>query len=321
MGQLLRALSNPRLIVSYLGHRGCFRSMSDEVYLGICYRAYIGKKLNLTHPRGFNEKLQWLKINDRNPAYTMMVDKYQVKQWVANTIGEEYVIPTLAAWESVDEIDLSLLPECFVLKTNHDSGCVAICSNRNTFDFESRKNILRARMQRNYFWGGREWPYKNVKPLIFAEAFLDPKSVCDCPASDSREKSNDISADLVDYKFMCFGGKVKCIFTCSGRSSGDMRVDFFDLEWNHLPFARHYPTSEIPPEAPQNLKKLIDAAEKLSQGIPFVRVDFYEVSGRNYFGEMTFYPGSGLEEFSPEDWDIVLGDWIDLNTAYCVVKQ
>ena len=261
------------------------------------YRSSIGKKLNLDNPATFNEKLQWLKIHDHNPLYPMLVDKYRVKQWVADRIGEEHVTRTYAMWESAEDIDITGLPERFVLKTNHDSGGVAICRNRSTFDLESAKKKLAKHLKVNYFWRTREWPYKDVKPCVFAEEYLEP---------------TEGTSDLTDYKLMCFGGKVRCEFTCTDRAEGNLHVDFFDTDWNHLPFTRHYPNAEVAPDAPARLREMVADAEKLSEGIPCVRADFYEVAGQYYFGEMTFLPGGGMEEFDPDCWDVELGSWIEL---------
>lgn len=280
---------------------GIDKLLSDETYLRLQYRALVGRRLDLPNPTGFNEKLQWLKLYDRNPLYTTLVDKCAVKNWVAERGGERYIVPTYAVWEYVEDIDLSVLPERFVLKTNHDCGGIAICRNRSDFDFDAAKRKLAKHLKHNYFWGCREWPYKNVKPCVFAEKYLNPSG----PAEE-----------IIDYKIMCFGGKARCAFTCTGRATGDLRVDFFDLEWNHLPFERHYPNADVEPDAPSSLVEMCDLAEVLARDIPFVRVDFYEVAGEPRFGEMTFYPGAGLEEFTPEEWDERLGSWIDLSMAY-----
>lgn len=274
--------------------------MDDEHYLSLCYKAFIGRKPDLRNPKSFNEKLQWLKLHDRNPLYTMLVDKYQVKKWVAGLIGERHVARTYGVWKSVNEIDISGLPERFVLKTNHDSGGIAICSDRETFDFKRAKLKLSRSISRNFYWAGREWPYKNVRPLVFAEEYLEPDIVI---------------GDLVDYKFMCFNGEPRCVFTCSGRAKKDLRVDFFDMDWNHLPFRRHYPNAVIPPAIPVHFQEMAETARRLTGGggIPFVRVDFYEAKDCFMFGEMTLFPGCGFEKFYPEEWDELLGSWIDLS--------
>ena len=291
-----KMLANPWVIYSYLTARGAFHWVPDALHCSLLYHAALGRWPDLRNPRTFNEKLQWLKLHDRNPLYNTLVDKYAVKEWVAERIGPEYVARTYAVWERAEDIDISGLPEKFVLKTNHDCGGVAVCRDRALFDLEVARRKLARRLGTNYYWGGREWPYKDVKPLIFAEEYLDPGE----------------SDDLTDYKLMCFSEKVRCSFTCTSRAKGDLRVDFFDIEWKHLPFTRHYPNADVAPSRPENYGEMVRAAEMLSTGIPFVRVDFYEAGGRPYFGEMTLYPGSGFEEFDPPEWDERLGSWIEL---------
>lgn len=296
--ELKRYMQNPRLLLAKL----CGKMMrgtleDDERYLKLLYRARIGHPLNLDNPRTFNEKLQWLKLHDRNPLYTTLVDKCDVKPWVAEKIGWEHVVPTLGVWNSFDEIDFSSLPERFVLKCTHDSGGLAICRDRTTFDMAAARRKIERSLAKNFYWSGREWPYKNVKPRVIAEEYLDA--------------GNGVF-DIVDYKFMCFGGTARCAFTCTGRAERDLRVDFFDLDWKPLPFTRHYPASDLLPKPPTRLREMIAMSECLANGIPFARADFYEVNGKAYFGELTFYPGSGMEEFEPESWDAELGDWIRL---------
>lgn len=300
MNKFQKLINNPAMFYQLLAGWGLTDWIPDAPHLKMLYRAFLGEKLDLDNPSTFNEKLQWLKIHDRNPLYTTLVDKYRVKQWVSDRIGAEHVTKTYAMWEHAEDIDISGLPERFVLKTNHDCGGVAICRDRASFDLESAKRKLSKHLKTNYFWRTREWPYKNVKPCVFAEEYLDP---------------DEGKGDLTDYKVMCFGGKVRCEFTCTGRAGGDLHVDFFDKDWNHLPFTRHYPNAEVPPEAPARLKEMVADAERLSADIPFVRADFYEVAGQYYFGEMTLYPNSDFERFEPSEWDRKFGTWIDLEKA------
>lgn len=302
MNALFKAIKNPARVYDWLAPVPLSHCVPDSIHLLLMWKSVYGMKakLRLDSPISFNEKLQWLKLHDRNPLYNMLVDKYRVKPWVAERIGSEYVTETYACWERAEDIDVSGLPERFVLKTNHDCGGVAVCSDRRGFDLETARGKLAKHLRTNYYWGGREWPYKDVKPLVFAEEYLEPGE----------------SGDLVDYKFLCFSGEARCSFTCSSRAKGDLRIDFFDREWNHLPFTRHYPNADTVPKRPGSYGEMLAAAERLSSGIPFVRVDFYESGGRPYFGEMTFYPGSGFEEFEPEEWDERLGSWIDLSLAY-----
>ena len=449
MSKLGKFIENPFIGFRQPKIQDAIRWMSDDAYLKLVYRARIGRKLDLDNPKTFNEKLQWLKIHDRNPLYTKLVDKAEVKPWVAERIGWEHIVPTLGVWDSFDEIDFDALPDRFVLKCTHDSGGLAICRDKATFDIEAARKKIEKSLAVNYYWRTREWPYKDVKPRILAEEYLDPnesggdlydyklfrftdgrlvtlamtdrytdgalsktffddewhalpigegdhptKPELAKPAAFEQMKelasklgegmpfvrvdfyesngglyfgemtfypnsgfeqfdpnewdvafgswidltevagggwllvsetaalwlhedagSNHAAQampDLTDYKVMCFGGRARCVFTCTGRAEGDLHVDFFDTSWNHLPFTRHYPNADVPPEAPGRLKDMLVMAERLAEGIPFVRTDFYEVAGELFFGEMTFYPGSGLEEFDPYCWDAELGSWIEL---------
>jgi len=280
-----------------LSRRGYLKFLSDKIYLKLMYRCVFNKKLNLKNPQTFNEKLQWLKLYDRKDIYTKMVDKYEVKEYVANLIGEEYIIPTLGVYDQFDEIPFDELPDKFVIKCTHDSGGVVICKDKNTFDKEEAKEKIVPRLNRNYYKRGREWPYKNVKPRIIIEEYLD----------------DGINEDLNDYKLMCFNGKVQCSFVCTERRSEEgLKVTFFDLNWKKMPFERRYPSSTKQIEKPSNYEEMIKLAEILSKDIPFVRVDFYNINGNIYFGEMTFFPGSGTEEFTPVEYDAKLGSLIKL---------
>ena len=297
MSKLYNFITNKRLRFSYLTAMGLTHWMSDERFLKKEYYLAMGKTLNLNTPKTFNEKLQWLKLYNREPQYTMMVDKYAVKQYVANKIGSQYIIPTLGVWNHFDEIDFDELPNQFVLKCTHDSGGIVICKDKLNLDKRAAKQKLEYYLKRKYYYVHREWPYKNVKPRIIAEKYM----------------SNDNGEDLNDYKLMCFNGQVKATFVCSDRFSEDgLKVTFYDTNWKRMPFERHYPASKIDIARPKTYDEMRILAEKLAFKIPFVRVDFYEVHGRVYFGELTFFPGSGYEEFTPEEWDKKLGDWINL---------
>lgn len=271
--------------------------MPDATFLKLAYKSRMGKKLNLQNPQTFNEKLQWLKLYDRKPEYTMMVDKYKVREYIADKLGEEYLIPLLGVWDDPDEIDFDALPNQFVLKCNHNSGLgMCICKDKSKLDIKKVREELRRGLKQDYYLTSREWPYKNVPRKIICEQYMD-----------------DGSGELKDYKFMCFDGEVKCSFVCSDRfNTNGLRVTFFDKDWKVMPFERHYPKAEDPIERPQSYDEMIILAEKLSGGIPFVRADFYEISNRPFFGELTFFPGSGYEEFTPEEWDAKLGHWITL---------
>lgn len=272
--------------------------LPNKQYLHLVFWATLGKKLNLKNPKTFNEKIQWLKLYDHDPRYTMMADKYLVKQYVASKIGKQYVIPSFGVWDSANEIDFDLLPEQFVLKCNHNSGKgMFICRDKSLINRERIISDLNEGLKQNYFLQGREWCYKNIPRKIIAEEYLN-----------NTETDN---AELWDYKVMCFNGKVLCSFVCTDRMNGNgLKVTFFDNEWNVLPFERHYPKSRKTILKPNNFEKMKLLAEKLANDIPFVRVDFYEINGHIYFGEMTFYPGNGMEEFSPESADYEIGSWL-----------
>ena len=270
----------------------------DRQYLKMMYRKLIGKELNLDNPETFNEKLQWLKLYNRKPEYTKMVDKYEVKKYVADLIGEEYIIPTLGVWDRVEDIDFDALPNQFVLKCTHDSGGLVICRDKSTLDIPEAIKKLKRSLKRNFYWYGREWPYKNVKPRIIAEKYME----------------DDSYKELRDYKFFCFDGKVKLLFIATERSNknSETKFDFFDTEYNHLNIRNGHPNSDKPVEKPQNFEKMKELSSVLSKGIPHVRVDFYEVNGKVKFGEMTFFHWSGLVPFEPEEWDHKIGSWIKL---------
>ncbi len=273
---------------------GFYNHLSDEEYITRKFKATIGEKPDLNSPKTFNEKLQWLKLYDRKPIYTTMVDKFEVKKYVSDIIGEEYIIPTLGVWDKFDDIDFDSLPNQFVLKCTHDSGGLVICRDKKTLNLKRVRKKIEKSLARNFYYVGREWPYKNVKPRIIAEEFIE-----------------DISGHLIDYKFMCYNGVCKNSFVCTDRTN-DLKVTFFDRDWKVMPFERHYPKSHERIECPVNYEKMISLAEKLSRNIPFIRVDFYEVDKRVYFGELTFFPGGGFEKFEPEEWDYKFGSYIKL---------
>lgn len=271
----------------------------DSLYLKCKFRQVMGYPLNLKDPKTFNEKLQWLKLHDRRPEYTIMVDKYLVKDYVASVIGSEYVVPTIGIWDDPDEIDFDTLPNQFAMKCTHNSTIgICICTDKTKLDIEKVKADLREGLSKNFYYGGREWPYKNVKPRIIAERYM----------------VDDKTGELRDYKFFCFDGKVKALFIATNRQNPDEETsfDFFDVEYNHLPILNGHPMAKIPPEKPECFDKMVQLAEQLSQNIPQVRVDFYQVNGNVFFGEMTFSHWSGLMPMEPKEWDERFGEWIRL---------
>lgn len=274
--------------------------LPDKLYLSLLFRRRMGYWMDWRNPQTFNEKLQWLKVYDRRDDYTMMVDKYTVKEYVSNIIGREYIIPTLGVWDKFDDIDFSKLPNQFVLKCTHDSGGLVICKDITQFNFFSAKKKLNAALKTNFYNKYREWPYKNVKPRIIAEEYVEDK--------------NGGTEDLMDYKFMCYNGKCQNVFVCSNRQKYDLRVDFFDLNWKHLPFKRMYQNSDSLISCPDRFEEMVVLSEKIANAInnSFVRIDFYNVNHCILFGEITFYPGTGLEPFTPVEWDYNFGNLVSL---------
>lgn len=268
----------------------------DDYYLKKKFYFQVGYKLNLKNPESFNEKIQWLKLYDRNPMYTTMVDKYEVKKYVAGVIGEEYIVPTYAVYDRVDDIDLSKLPNQFVLKCTHDSGGIAICTDKASFDFEIAKKKLKKAFNRNFFLWSREWPYKNVKKRIIAEKYLVDES----------------GWQLKDYKVFCFDGEPKFVEVDYDRYVGH-KLNVYDLDWNYIDF---YMTSHNDPNViigkPKRLDLMLELSRKLSKGTPFVRVDFYSIEDKLFFSELTFHPGSGMIGFYPKEYDWKLGKMLNL---------
>lgn len=281
-----------------LSRKGMLRWMPDKIHIRIGYFLAFGRRLDLANPVSFSEKLQWLKLYNRKSEYVAMVDKFLVKEIVAKKIGMKHIIPTLGVWSKFDDIDFEQLPEQFVIKCTHDSGGVIIVKDKNSMNYESTKSIIEQSLKLNYYDIGREWPYKNVIPKIIIEPYL----------------LDEKSGELPDYKFMCFNGKVECIFVCTERGSEDgVRITIFDRSWNKLSYERFgHPSSDNQIEKPNNWDEMIGMAETLSKELPFVRVDLYEVNGEVYFGEYTFFPAGGLERFQPESADYELGKKLNL---------
>lgn len=275
-----------------------YDAMQDNEYLERKYEATMGKQLELTHPKRFNEKVQWLKLYNRNPEYITMVDKYKVKDYVAGIIGDEYIIPTLGVWDNPDEIDFDALPNQFVLKCNHNSGLgMYICRDKSKMDIRRVKRDLRKGLRQDYYLPGREWPYKDVKRKIIAEKYI----------SNGEE-------GLTDYKVHNFNGVPKFILVCKDRfKSSGLTEDFFSITWEHLDVKRPKNSySSEPITQPEELKEILKLSAKLSKNIPFVRADFYIVNHHVYFSELTFFPASGFEPYEPEEWDYIFGNYLKL---------
>lgn len=292
-------ITKPSRIVLALASRGQMPFISDKCYLNMYYREKTGKNIDFVAPKLFGEKMQWLKLYDHNPKYVTMVDKYAAKAYVAERIGVEHTIPTIGAWEAFDDIDFNMLPNQFVLKCTHDSGGIVICRDKKTFDIELAKKRIEKCLGHNYYYAGREWPYKDVHPRVIAEEYLE-----DCSTTELR-----------DYKFFCFNGEPAYCQVISNRTSAET-IDFYDMSWNHQVFTGlglpSKPFSNAVISKPLTFEQMVCYSRILSSGISFLRVDFYEVNGKLYFGELTFYPASGFGEFTPNEWNKKLGDMIVL---------
>ncbi len=272
--------------------------VADPQYVKMMFYRDMGYRLNLENPTTFNEKLQWLKVYNHQPQYPAMVDKVAAKEYVAAILGPEYIIPTLGVWDSFEEIDFDSLPEKFVLKTTHDSKSVVICTDKTSFDRESARKRLTASLQRSYYLKYREWPYKEIKPRILAEEYMVDES----------------GTELKDYKFSCYNGVATDVMLCFDRASGDTKFYFFDPEWNLLRYNRRgkeAPEGFTVPK-PKNMDKMFEIAARLSEGVPYLRVDLYNINGRILFGELTFFPRSGCDCNLLRETDLLFGSRITL---------
>lgn len=294
--KLEKAIQTPGRVFMNIIYRIPFltKRIDDAKYLKFIYFFCFWKKLNLSNPQTYSEKLQWIKLYDRRDIYTTMVDKYEAKNYAKNIIGEEHIIPTLGVWDSFDEIDFNKLPDQFVLKCTHDSGGLIICKDKKNLDKDAAKKKINKCLKKNYYYLGREWPYKNVKPRIIAEPYMADKN-----------------GELKDYKFFCFDGVPKLLFIASDRGI-DTRFDFFDMNFKHLPFINGHANSDKAILKPEGFEKMQKLAKKLSEGYPELRVDFYNIDGKIYFGELTLFHFSGLVPFEPSEWDKKIGQWIKL---------
>jgi len=292
-----KVLKHPGNILAIVVARTC-TFLNDETFTKIVYFLRMRRRLNLANPQTYNEKLNWLKLNYHCHEHTMLVDKVRVKDFVRQKIGEEHVIPTLGVWKSFDEIDFDKLPNQFVLKCNHDSGGLVICKDKSKLDVAHTRKIITKSLRTDFYKKGKEWPYKNVPRLILAEKYME-----------------DETGELRDFKFFCFNGKVKALFVATERQNNcneDVKFDFFDEEFNHLQLRQGHPNAKIPPSKPSHFEDMVQLAEKLSVGIPHVRVDFYNINGCVYFGEMTFFHHGGWTRFEPNEWDYKFGSWLTL---------
>lgn len=283
-------------INTYLGFHN---RMADKEFISKKFRLTMGYELNLNNPQTYSEKIQWLKLYDRRPVYTVMVDKVLAKEYAAQLIGAQHIIPTLGVWDDPNDINFSALPDRFVLKCNHNSGTgMYICKSKLHLDEGKVRAGLKHGLKENYYLSNREWPYKNVHRKILAEEYMEDKK----------------TGDLRDYKFFCFDGEVKALFIATDRQTEgeETKFDFYDAEFNHLPFTNGHPNASIRPEKPDTFEEMKDIARILSKGFPHIRIDLYDINGKVYFGEFTFSHWSGMVPFVPEKWDRVFGDWLHL---------
>ena len=301
MNRLLKIFLQPRRTLSYIGVtilQKIHRLFPDILCVKILYFLYFGKKLNLDNPQSFNEKLNWLKINDQNPLYTQLADKFAVKEYVQSLIGEEYVIKPYGVWDSYEDIDFDKLPNSFVLKTTHDSGGVYVCRDKSSCDFEKIKKFISANMSKNFYYISWEWPYKNIKPRIIADEYLN----------DGR------AGELQDYKFWCFNGTPMYIYLTN---KGDkIYENFYDMDFTPVDINHGSPRYYPEYTKPEHFEEMRELAKSLSAGIPFVRVDFFVVNNRVYFGEYTFYDWGGVRPFDNYNTDLELGKLLQLQNVY-----
>ena len=295
--KLIKILTHPNIIILYLMNKGHLRFLTDERYIRLRYYLEMGKKLNLINPQTFNEKLQWLKLHDKKDLYTTLVDKYEVKKYVKNIIGEEYIIPTICIYDKLEDINFDDLPNQFVMKCTHDSGGLLICKDKSKLNIKEAKKNINKFFKRKYFYIHREWPYKNIKPRILIEKYITNKK-----------------GVLDDFKLQTFNGKVAYSFVCTDRAKGKVKYTFFDKNKKFIPVTQcGAPNDPQNAKLPNNYKKFVELAELLAKDIPEVRMDFYNVDGKIYFGEFTFFDAAGFGAFDPPEWDYKFGSMLDLS--------
>ncbi len=304
MSSILKYITDKDCRFRVKAMHGFYDSMPDEEYIRHMFRAKLGYDLNLDDPKTLNEKLQWIKLYDRKELYTKLVDKYEAKQYVADIIGSEYIIPTLGVWDDAKKIDFDSLPDQFVMKCTHDSHKVIICKDKEQLDTAKARKTMAEALKRDYYLKYREWAYKDVPRRIIAEKYME-----------------DDSGFLTDYKFYCFHGKADAVLTCYDRMEGDTKFYFFDRNWQ---LKRYNKQGKAAPEGftkpkPQGIDKMFDLAETLAEvsEAPFIRVDLYNVSGKIYFGELTLYPAAGFDKGRLPETDLLFGEMIDLKTIRC----
>lgn len=295
MSKLVRAIQNPKFAIQWLFTQ-CSRWLPNKFYLSVLYRMRIGEKMNWKNPTTYNEKCQWMKLYHQRDLYTRLADKYAVKEYVSQLIGEEYVVPTYGCYDKFADIEFDKLPNTFVLKATHDSSGAVVCTDKSTFHMEEMRRKYNRLLKRNWYWHCCEWPYKNIKPRLLIDAYLN----------------DDTGATLRDYKFMCFNGEPKVMY-CTVKDKY-IYENFYDMNFQPMAISHGYDRHQPEFEKPAAFEKMKELARILSAGIPFVRVDFFYVQGKIYFGEYTFYDWGGMKPFVDKKWDKLLGDWLQLPT-------
>ena len=298
INKILKCLIDNNYRFSVLSSLGVFNGMNDKKYIEKKFKNQMGYSLDLENPITYNEKIQWLKLYDRNSKYIYMADKYEAKKIVSNILGDEYVVPTIGIYDDFDKINFEELPNQFVMKCTHDSGGVIVCKEKKYFNYKEARKKINKNLKKNYFFYGREWPYKNINPRIIIEKYLE----------DSYQK------EIIDYKFFCFNGKVEYLYISEGSHTLNQKIQFFDKNYLPIDCSRSdYNKFERIPKKPKNFDKMIEFAELLSKNIEHIRIDFYEINGQLYFSEFTFYTGSGYVPFNEKHWDFKFGSLINLD--------
>lgn len=288
-------INNPGLLFLYFGRKGFFNWMSDEKYISILYKIHFGYYPDLSCPKTYNEKTQWMKLFNRKNEYTELVDKYEVRKVIENKLGKEYLIPLLWVGTNFDDIDFQKLPDKFVIKCSHDSGSVKICNDKSVFDIDKARKFINKHLHTNLYWAGREWVYKNAVPRIIIEEFMGNASVYP-----------------EDYKFYVFNGKIDCVMVCKGREKGYPKFYFYDLDWNRLNYLKEEPEDEV--KKPSTFEKMIEIVNILAEGFPMIRIDLYDVGGQVYFGEYTFFNQSGFDLDITPKTDLYWGNMVDITS-------
>lgn len=289
----LKHYKDPKQIIYGLNNHGLLSWMSDKANVKLIYRLRTGKALDLKNPETFNEKLQWLKVYDHNPRYTNLVDKVTAKQVVGRLIGEEHIVPIIKTWEKAEQIDLSMLPDQFVLKCNHDQGSVVIVRDKRKLNLNETVDFFKKRLKKNNYFSTREFGYKGIIPLVFAENFL--------------------GESIRDYKFYCFHGEPLFLYVGQGLTCDhSLKIDYFDLDWNPMPFYRtdYERLGKVP--KPRHFEEMKEIAKVLSKDVPFVRIDLFEENSTVFFSEFTLCPASGFMPFVPEEYDRIIGSYLNI---------